>query len=91
MIEAVFFDFGGVVACLDHEEMARIERRYGLPQGGLWRAMYETSEWQALRIGQGTEDDWVRAIRRELDVLAGPSRRMSTGSGCSAGGGLTRP
>jgi putative hydrolase of the HAD superfamily len=71
VIEAVFFDFGGVVACLDHEEMARIEGRHGLPEGGIWRAMYETSEWQALRIGQGTEDAWVSAIRRELDLLAG--------------------
>jgi len=47
LIEAVFFDFGGVVACLDHDEMARIERRYGLPERGLWRSMYETPEWQA--------------------------------------------
>jgi len=71
VIEAVFFDFGGDVACLDHDEMARIERRHGLPEGGLWRAMYETPEWQALRIGQGSEDAWVTAIKRELDVLAG--------------------
>ena len=71
MIEAVFFDFGGVVACLDHEEMARIEGRHGLPERGLWRAMYETAEWQALRIGQGTEEAWVGAITRELDALAG--------------------
>ncbi len=71
MIGAVFFDFGGVVACLDHDEMARIERRHGLPAGGIWRAMYETAEWEALRIGQGNEAAWVGAIRRELDLLAG--------------------
>ncbi len=71
MIEAVFFDFGGVVACLDHDEMARIERRYGLPERGLWRSMYETPEWQALRVGEGDEKSWVGAIRRELDALAG--------------------
>lgn len=71
MIEAVFFDFGGVVACLDHDEMARIERRYGLPERGLWRSMYETPEWQALRVGEGAEKAWVGAIRRELDALAG--------------------
>jgi putative hydrolase of the HAD superfamily len=71
MIEAVFFDFGGVVACLDHDEMARIERRYGLPERGLWRSMYETPEWQALRVGEGDEKSWVGAIRRELDARAG--------------------
>jgi putative hydrolase of the HAD superfamily len=70
-IRAVFFDFGGVVACLDHEEMRSIESRYGLPQGGLWRSMYQTEEWQALKTGRGTEEAWVGAIRRELDRMAG--------------------
>jgi len=71
MIRAVFFDFGGVVACLDRREMRAIEQRHGLPEGGLWRAMYETPEWQALKIGNGSEGAWVGAIRRELDAAAG--------------------
>lgn len=70
MIEAVFFDFGGVVGCVDREQMRRLEVEFGLPEGGLWRAMYETPEWQALRVGKGSEDAWVAAIRRELDILA---------------------
>ena len=71
MIGAVFFDFGGVVACLDREEMRRLEGKHGLPEGGLWQAMYETAEWQALRIGEGSEEAWVAAIRRSLDEMAG--------------------
>ena len=71
LIQAVFFDFGGVVACLDRAEMADIERRFGLPDGGLWRAMYETAEWQALKVGKGSEGDWVKAIQRDLDAMAG--------------------
>lgn len=70
-IQAVFFDFGGVVACIDHAAMRRIEQRHGLPDGGLWRAMYETPEWYALRVGHGDEKDWVSAIRRELKVMGG--------------------
>jgi putative hydrolase of the HAD superfamily len=70
-IRAVFFDFGGVVACLDHDEMAAIEARYGLPERGLWRAMYQTDEWHALKTGRGSETAWVDAIRRELDAMAG--------------------
>jgi putative hydrolase of the HAD superfamily len=70
-IQAVFFDFGGVVACIDHAAMRRIEQRHGLPEGGLWRAMYETPEWHALRVGHGDEKDWVSAIRRELSAMAG--------------------
>lgn len=71
MIQAVFFDFGGVVACLDRDEMRRLEAKHGLPEGGLWQAMYETPEWQALRVGRGSEEAWVQAIRREVDRLAG--------------------
>ena len=70
MIEAVFFDFGGVVGCVDREQMRLLEVKHGLPEGGLWRAMYETPEWQALKIGQGDEKAWVAAIRRELDAMA---------------------
>jgi putative hydrolase of the HAD superfamily len=70
LIGAVFFDFGGVVACLDREEMRRLEGKHGLPEGGLWQAMYETPEWQALRIGEGSEEAWVAAIRRSLDEMA---------------------
>jgi putative hydrolase of the HAD superfamily len=71
LIRAVFFDFGGVVACLDREEMSAIEARYGLPERGLWQAMYQTDEWHALKTGHGSEDAWVAAIRRELDGMAG--------------------
>ncbi|MDO8614546.1 MAG: HAD family phosphatase [Dehalococcoidia bacterium] len=70
-VRAVFFDFGGVVAALDRDHMRALEREYGLPERGLWRAMYETPEWQALRIGTGSETAWVGAIRRTLDELAG--------------------
>ena len=71
MIEAVFFDFGGVVAQLDRDQMRRLERRHGLPKGGLWRAMYEAPEWQALKAGTGSETDWLEATSRTLDQLAG--------------------
>ncbi len=75
MIHAVFFDFGGVIGAIDHQEMRRLEGRYGLPEGGLWQAMYGTPEWHALRVGSGSEEAWVEAIRRTVDELAG--RRVS--------------
>ena len=71
MIQAVFFDFGGVIAAIDHQKMRALEDRYGLPQGGLWQAMYGTPEWHALRVGSGSEQAWVEAIRRTVDELAG--------------------
>jgi len=71
MIQAVFFDFGGVVASVDHGHMRRLEAEFGLPERALWRSMYETPEWQELRVGRGSEGAWVAAIRRTLDELAG--------------------
>lgn len=71
MIEAIFFDFGGVVGAVDHDQMRLLEMKYGLPERGIWQAMYETPEWQALRIGEGDEQAWVAAIRHTLDKLAG--------------------
>ncbi len=71
MIRAVFFDFGGVIGAVDRTEMQRLEERHGLPEGGLWEAMYGTPEWEALRVGRGSEEAWVLAIRRTVDELAG--------------------
>ncbi len=71
MIQAVFFDFGGVVARVDHEHMRRLEGEFGLPERALWSSMYETPEWRELRVGQGSEEAWVLAIRRSLDEAAG--------------------
>lgn len=71
MIRAVFFDFGGVIARLDREEMARLEAKYGLPSGALWDSLYGIPEWQALRVGRGSEEEWLEAVGRRLDELAG--------------------
>ncbi len=70
-IAAVFFDFGGVISCPEPAEMRRLEERYGLPEGGLWRAAYEIPEWRELRVGNGTEEAWLEAMGRELDEMAG--------------------
>ncbi|MFQ6019700.1 MAG: HAD family hydrolase [Dehalococcoidia bacterium] len=70
-IRTVFFDFGGVVARLDGEEIGRLEDKYGLPDGGLLDALYEIPEWKAVRLGRISEKDWLQAVGRHLDELAG--------------------
>ena len=70
-IAAVFFDFGGVISLLDQEKMSRLERRYGLPEGGFPQAMYDIPEWRALEVGKGSEEAWLEAAGRKLDELAG--------------------
>ncbi len=73
MMEAVFFDFGGVIATPDPEEMRRLEEQYGLPKGALRQAAYEIPEWQELRFGKGIEEAWQEAMRRRLEEIAGRS------------------
>ena len=70
-VEAVYFDFGGVVARLDHQQMWRLEERYGLPRNGLWEALYGIPEWDNVKVGQGTERAWLEAVGRRLEEMAG--------------------
>jgi putative hydrolase of the HAD superfamily len=70
-VRAVFFDFGGVVARLDREMLARFERRHDLPPGSFLKALYTIPEWSALEVGEGSEDIWMEAAKRKLDEIAG--------------------
>ena len=71
MMEAVFFDFSGVVSSPDREELSRLERQYGLPDDALLRTLEEIWEWQDLMVGLGSEETFSEAVFRELDALAG--------------------
>jgi putative hydrolase of the HAD superfamily len=70
-VRAIFFDFGGVVARMDRELLARFEDRLGLPKGSFIKALYTIPEWRAAELGEATEEAWVTAVRRKLDELAG--------------------
>ncbi|OGO49223.1 MAG: hypothetical protein A2W34_00115, partial [Chloroflexi bacterium RBG_16_64_32] len=70
-VRAVFFDFGGVIARLDRELLTDFEVRHGLPEGSFLKALYTIPEWQAVEIGEGTEEEWVEAVNRKLHELAG--------------------
>jgi putative hydrolase of the HAD superfamily len=70
-IQAVCFDYGGVLARLDRQEMAHIEDRYGLPRGGLWHALFEIPEWHEVAVGRGSEQEWLTRVLDKLTELAG--------------------
>jgi putative hydrolase of the HAD superfamily len=66
-IEAVIFDFGGVIvpgspAATDpNSVLSRLEREFGLEGGFLWNAFYLKNEgWLRLRVGEGSEEEWRR-------------------------------
>ena len=71
MIQAVFFDFGGVLGRLDRPMIADIEKRHAIPGGGLLKALYGTPEWEAVQVGQRPEEDWWAAIRGKLEEISG--------------------
>ena len=71
MIQAILFDYGGVIGRLDSEEMRRLEEKYGLPQGGLFSALFEIPQWKELAVGGGSEQEWLKAVLARLYELAG--------------------
>ncbi|MBI1886546.1 MAG: HAD family phosphatase [Chloroflexi bacterium] len=71
MIRAVFFDFGGVIARLDRDEIRRLETKFGLPEGAVLKALYGTPEWREVEVGRIPEDGWLRAVGEKLDEFAG--------------------
>lgn len=71
MIEAVFFDFGGVVGRLDRGSIRDLENEYGLAEGDLLTSIYGIPEWREAETGRVSEDVWVEAANRALDEKAG--------------------
>ena len=71
MIQAVLFDYGGVIGRLDQEEAGRLEEKYGLPPGALFSALYEIPEWREISLGRGSEREWLKAVLERLYELAG--------------------
>ena len=77
-IEAVIFDFGGVIVPgspsgdSPDSPYAIIERRHGLPAGFLWKAVYiDNPGWLRLRVGEGSEEEWQGASREAVAGIAG--------------------
>jgi len=71
MIQAVLFDYGGVIGHLDQEEVARLEEKYGLPPGALFSALYDIPQWREIELGRGSEREWLKAVLERLYELAG--------------------
>jgi putative hydrolase of the HAD superfamily len=70
LIEAIFFDFGGVIGQLNREMVKQLESDYGLPRSGLFKALYGPPEWRAAEIGKGSQKKWLEAAARALEKMA---------------------
>ncbi len=71
VIEAVFFDFGGVIGKLDRDEIRRLESSYGLQENDLLRSIYGIPEWRKAETGRIPDEEWIAAANRTLDEKAG--------------------
>ena len=63
-IQAVFFDFGGVLLQhadgIDHKA---IEARLGLEERTLFRCLYRDSRYMDYQVGGCTHEEWIESIR----------------------------
>jgi len=70
-IRAVIFDFGGVIGHGGEEAARALDRRYGLPEGSIWRAFYKGQQWNQLKVGGGSFDEWHEEVLASLATAAG--------------------
>lgn len=75
-IEAIFFDFGGVLLQhMDGIDHKAIETRLGLPERTLMRVLYRDSRYMEFQVGGCTWEEWVRSVweaaRRHAGEKAG--------------------
>jgi putative hydrolase of the HAD superfamily len=65
-IEAVVFDFDGVVRHWDEQRTAAIERRHGLAPGSIMAAAFGPELGEAVVTGAITHHDWFTAMAERL-------------------------
>ncbi len=78
MIEAVLFDYGGVVLHEDPADYDRIGGRHGFPPGILWTLAHSIPEYLPSRIGQLSAEEFLDAMRRHLAGFAPAGRVDAT-------------
>lgn len=66
MIEAVLFDYGGVVLFHDPADYDSVGRQYGFESAVLWAALHGIAEYQPSRTGAISSDEFHAAVRRHL-------------------------
>jgi putative hydrolase of the HAD superfamily len=66
VIQAVFFDFGGVLGLWDRAFVAGFEQEYGLPEGGVLKALYGTPGWRQAEVGRLDVNEWLADVEAAL-------------------------
>jgi len=70
VIQAIFFDFGGVLGLWDRAYVEAFEAEYGLPEGGVLKALYGTPGWRAVEVGRLPVDGWLVEVEAAMAAAA---------------------
>ncbi|MCH8813530.1 MAG: HAD family phosphatase [Chloroflexi bacterium] len=75
-VEAIFFDFGGVLLKhadgIDHKA---IEAQFDLPERSVFNCLYRDSRYKDFFVGRCTEQEWVESIREAAERNVGDKAR----------------
>jgi putative hydrolase of the HAD superfamily len=73
-VQAVIFDYGGVIRCDSREAYEAVDAAQGLARGTLWEVFHDIPEYRLSRNGTIDRDTFRAAIRRVLSQRAGEER-----------------
>jgi putative hydrolase of the HAD superfamily len=74
-LQAVIFDYGGVLRGDEQGEFEAVDGAFGLPRGTLWSAYHAIPEYRLSRRGEIDADTFRAAVRRHLASVAGGEAR----------------
>jgi putative hydrolase of the HAD superfamily len=70
-LQAVIFDFGGVLWDMRWDVARELDRRHGLPKSSVFETLYRTPVWGDIECGVGESAAWLEGAHRELERRAG--------------------
>ena len=75
MLQAVIFDYGGVLRDDGREGWSDVDLKFGLPPDALWSAFHDIPEYRLSRRGAIDADAFRAAVRRAVVAVAGEEAR----------------
>ena len=70
-IQALIFDFGGVILDMRWDAAAALEKEHGLGERAIVGTLYGDGAWQQIEVGQGDREAWLRDSHAALETMAG--------------------
>src|SRR5207244_263530 len=74
-LQAVIFDYGGVLRADGRGGWDAIDESHGLPRGALWSAYHDIPEYPLARRGEIDSEAFRAGVRRRLAEAAGDPAR----------------